>query len=545
MSKRSLLLLLFGILLSACVTHKEYRVLGDIESFIEDYPDSALARLKTVDTLALRTKRAKAKYSLLLAMALDKCYIDTTNICVIAPAIDYYGQNGDRDNQMKAYYYLGRIQGNRGDYYSAMNAYTTAFDLAEKSEDNDFKCLICAELARVYSRNGNAPRGLYYSQESKKFADLANNGFNSWIMEGRIADGYANNKQWAKADSLFDVFLDRPILDTSIYASFVLSASRIAVRKTPGDADKCIRLYKKAVSLGKRPDVTNLSVLAFAYDKTGQEATADYILSVVMNYLGDTKNSVVDLWRYRIEKQRGHYETALPLFESCIQAQDSLLVASLQESFDRIQKDYFREKSNRISAEKKAQAVKAGILIVIFAMLSVTIFILYRNTKRKWMLDIEAAESLRNDFARLSIEDNNKSVALNQLRQKYNSVFREQFKTLDDLCAAFWSPKKGSKKNLIYAASTRAIEVIRNDALLEETLNNYLEDVMTKLRGDLPQLKDKDFKLIALSIIGFSGKTIASIMNLSVGSVYTYKNRIKQLINNLDSPNKTTYIDLL
>ena len=543
MVKNLLLFCLLGAVFSSCYSWKAYRQLCDIEGYISERPDSALAALRAIDTLKLGSNATRAKYSLLHAMALDKNYIDTTDLRVIAPAIDYYESHGKADDQMKAYYYLGRIHQNAKDYYSAMNALTTAFDYSKDSEDNKFKCLLCANLASIYSKNGNASRDLFYLQQAKDYADQSGSAFNSWIMQGRIAASYANNKEWAKADSLFTVLLERPALDTGYYATFKLWASQVAVRKNPVDPEKCIRLYKEAIALGQQPSVVNMMTVAFAYELVGQNRESDRISSDISSILGDVKIGPVELWKYRINKHRGDYKKALSEFEYSIQTQDSVLVAVLGESFDRIQKDYYSEKANRIAAEKQNQAIVTGIIIVAIIIACAILLFLYLRKQRLWIQQMEEAEALRNDFARLINDDNDKDVALNQLREQYRNVLREQFRILDDLCAAYWSPKRGSKKELIYSASSKAIELIKNDDKLEEKIDQYLDGIMTKLRTDFPNKKDADFKLIALFIIGFSGKTIASIMNLSVGTVYTYKNRIKQEISELDSSNKDRYLE--
>ena len=543
MVKKLLLFCLLGALLSSCYSGKAYRQLRDIEGYISERPDSALAALRAMDTLRLGSKAIRAKYSLLHAMALDKNYIDTTDLRVIAPAIDYYESRGRADDRMKAYYYLGRIHQNAKDYYSAMNAFTTAYDYSGESKDNNFKCLICSCLGTMYSNNGNAVRDLYYSKKAKEYADLAGNKLNSWIMQGRIAACYANNKQWEKADSLYDTFLNQPILDTNRYASYKLWASQVSLRKNPVDANKCIRLYNEAVSLGLRPTLESLIVVAYAHEILGRRNEADRITSAVDAFLGNNRNAFVEVWKYRINKHRGNYDIALAEFENTIQAQDSILVSVVEESFDKVQKDYYNEKANRIAAEKSKQTIVTGIIIVAIIIVCAILLFLYLRKQRLWIQQMEEAESLRNDFARIINEDNNKDVALNQLRGQYLSVFREQFRMLDDLCAAYWSPKRGSKKELIYSASSKTIELIKNDDKLEEKIDQHLDGIMTKLRADFPKKKDSDFKLIALFIIGFSGKTIASIMNLSVGTVYTYKNRIKQEITGLDTPNKDLYLE--
>ena len=68
---------------------------------METHPDSALALLKTIDQSSIIGKESKAKYSLLMSMALDKNYIDTTTFDIIQPAIDYYLSKGNADEKLR------------------------------------------------------------------------------------------------------------------------------------------------------------------------------------------------------------------------------------------------------------------------------------------------------------------------------------------------------------------------------------------------------------------------------------------------------------
>ena len=53
-----------------------YRLLADVDSYIESRPDSALVVLEGIDKAELTSKELEAKYALLLSQALDKNYID-------------------------------------------------------------------------------------------------------------------------------------------------------------------------------------------------------------------------------------------------------------------------------------------------------------------------------------------------------------------------------------------------------------------------------------------------------------------------------------
>ena len=89
-----------------------FRLLEDVDSYIEARPDSALAVLEGIDKSELTSKELEAKYALLLSQALDKNYIDLQSDSIIAPAVRYYENHGTPDERLKMYYYSGRIKQN-------------------------------------------------------------------------------------------------------------------------------------------------------------------------------------------------------------------------------------------------------------------------------------------------------------------------------------------------------------------------------------------------------------------------------------------------
>ena len=78
----------------SCSGTKEQETLNRAEALMESHPDSALIILSTIDKGQLSDKNQKAKYALLMSMALDKNYIDTTTFDVLQPACDYYIEKG-------------------------------------------------------------------------------------------------------------------------------------------------------------------------------------------------------------------------------------------------------------------------------------------------------------------------------------------------------------------------------------------------------------------------------------------------------------------
>lgn len=112
-----------------------WRVLDTAEQIMEIHPDSALSLLSEIDKETLGGNEECARYALLMSMALDKNYIDTTSFDILQPAIDYYLENGSPDERLRTLYYQGRIFMNKSDYDMAMQSFLMANDCIEECKD--------------------------------------------------------------------------------------------------------------------------------------------------------------------------------------------------------------------------------------------------------------------------------------------------------------------------------------------------------------------------------------------------------------------------
>ena len=156
----------------ACSHHSvHWETLAQVESYIEERPDSALTILQGMNKDELSGMEEKAKYALLLSIALDKNYIDRTDFDVLQPAIDYYQRHGTATDKLRTYYYQGRIYTNLGDNASAIIRFSKALNEGKDSKDILTK-------ARVHFAQGNIYNTLYkwdnYIEENKKAAEEAN-----------------------------------------------------------------------------------------------------------------------------------------------------------------------------------------------------------------------------------------------------------------------------------------------------------------------------------------------------------------------------------
>ena len=161
MNMKRICILVLVVLLAAC-SRDTARVLDEAEGYMQPHPDSALATIRAIDTTTLTTRSLRAHYALLHAIALDKNWIDTTDVGVVMPAVDYYAKHGTADEKMKAYYYLGRIQYNGHDPNSAIISYTQAEIASGESQDEGFKGLLAMSMSDIYKSAHYADKELEY-----------------------------------------------------------------------------------------------------------------------------------------------------------------------------------------------------------------------------------------------------------------------------------------------------------------------------------------------------------------------------------------------
>lgn len=132
-----LMLALFLVAAVACSDSGEVgSILDEADEVMETHPDSAMKIIDSIDPSLLRSDQLRARYALLKSMALDKNYIDTTDLKVLQPAIDYYLKNGTPDEKLRTYYYQGRIYQNKNERDSAMRSFMKGIDIADNCKDS-------------------------------------------------------------------------------------------------------------------------------------------------------------------------------------------------------------------------------------------------------------------------------------------------------------------------------------------------------------------------------------------------------------------------
>lgn len=238
--------------------------LDKAESYLEEQPKEALALLTDINRNTLATTLSRARYSLLYSMALDKNCIDTNNVSVIMPAVEYYCKYGTFNDQIKTLYYLGRIQYNGEHYPDAIMSFTKALDILDKSDDYKYCGLINQAIADTYTATYNNDEAIHYMDEAYSYFVKSGDKSLADLTLYTKALALTPLGKYEEADSLFGVIINRGNLPKYVLPDALCGYAISLISTLDKDTDRIEELFSKAVDM--TDTLQNPNVLgAYAY----------------------------------------------------------------------------------------------------------------------------------------------------------------------------------------------------------------------------------------------------------------------------------------
>lgn len=555
-----------SFLLVSCDNRQTKSLLQDVETYIQERPDSALRVLRKVDSLTLNTKSLRARYSLLFAMALDKNYIDTTALSILEPTVAYYERLGSPQDKMLSCYYLGRIYANRKDYPNAVIFYSQA--LRESSADDYYhKGLAYEALANAYSASFN-------TEEELRNAILAHDCFdkirdkNLALSRYKIAQAYHNNEQFDLADSLYSSVYSG--LDSTSKLAFYAMEDQVSndLQREGPDVERDLRLLEYVAEHRGNLSLESYYEYAYLLLLAGKESEAENILSQLSNREANGKTMEI---RYRIAECKGQNEEALALLKSMLSHQNDVVKKKLAQSVFKAQSDYYRLTAE-VSEQKSTIANQRSVIILIAGlMMAGLLYIVFMKRKTALIREkdrlaqaVEESEKLLETVrnrAKQEKEERDKDIfdlksrnererdKIKELRDMYVSLYQKRFYEIGKYYDAASSHRLESIKEKAYhdvISSTQALfEEIASGSegqkKFEARINADLDDIVSKIRSDFPKLKDDDIRFICYLIVGFDTSTISFLMDISKENVRVKKHRLREKLNGYAGPNETLY----
>lgn len=164
---RILLLTLVGCMfMSSCYRRTMSRRFDEIESTISDNPLTAYQELSDIPSEKLLSPSLRARYALLMSLAMDKSYIDVDDDSLIRIAVDYYQDGENTPHKMLSLYSLGIVQLNAGKTQAAIISFIRAKEVACKLSDYHYLGLINRNIGALYRECHDVDQELRCFRES-------------------------------------------------------------------------------------------------------------------------------------------------------------------------------------------------------------------------------------------------------------------------------------------------------------------------------------------------------------------------------------------
>jgi predicted nuclease with TOPRIM domain len=162
---------------------------------------------------------------------------------------------------------------------------------------------------------------------------------------------------------------------------------------------------------------------------------------------------------------------------------------------------------------------------------------------------INELNKTRNDLKELSITVSDKDSLLKTQTLLTNSILEKRFQTLNALSKDYLTlTNQSSPRTGIVSDFKKELDIMANpesQAELERIVNNKHQGIITRLRNQLPKIKDQDIFFLTLIAAGVSRNAICLITKNKQANYYNKCSRLRRKIENSDSTDKQEFLDTI
>ena len=518
--RRLLTILLLGLCLVACTQHSTYwGTLLDIESYIEERPDSALVVLEQIDISQLSNKEEKAKHAVLLSMALDKNYIDKTDFEVLQPAIDYYEDNGSATDKLRTYYYQGRIYQNAGNDAAAIRCYVNALDKGAESNDNLTKARTLVAQSTIY----------YSLMKWDKVYDVSIKAANYYFELGRVNNyvlsllrcigGCIQNNDYDKAKELLDECYQHIDNLPEHIVSEIYSYNLLCLSYSD-DAEVVRRVIIEYTEQVADSKIDYLSI-AGAYTDIGAYHKAESTLQKidVNTFKDDYRVLKYYTTLLRVYEHKDDFKSAYDVYKKFNELNDSIVLSIFESDTQ-----FIEERHNLEMAKARETEVKNRLTIIVLGCavaLMASLYIINLIRKRLKKSRVENAQLLSEKalyeqmYSEVVAERDalNEMIANNTIKEEAMEVIKKRLGVLNTIIVSHLSAKdtdiKRANEELEHLIANRNDFIKSTRLTLEENYPHFFAHLHDK------GLEEFEIDFCCLYAIGLKGKEIKAYTNLT------------------------------
>lgn len=391
---RTLCFMLFSYLLISCSKPSETLLpeLSRAESLMQEYPDSALAILDSMQVPSPSNEMQYATWCLFRTQAQDKNYIIHTSDSLINIALSYFERQNDLNRKMLSFYYKGRVEDDSHNVEDATTNYLKAKEIGKELKDYKILQVICSNLGMVYAYRNLSNQALPEIKEAYKYATLTKDSTNISYFLSHLGRLSAISADWDSCiyyyNQAIEIGMQTQNLRTLSLALNEVSRAHLELK----EYEKAIDCLKKAEKIRNSERHSSIYqtylILGCVYIQTEKYDSATYYLNKSLK----TENvyTITSAYQnlYLVNEKQSKFKEAVKynnLYQTYV---DSLTQIAHAKEISEIQAKYEHEKlinkNNQLEIQN-GNILKIGlsILIIIICIVALTIYIYQRKLIKK------------------------------------------------------------------------------------------------------------------------------------------------------------------
>lgn len=526
----------------SCGQKGVHKVVNDASVLLSERPDSSLALLRSICIDDIHCNKDKARYALLKSAAYDKNYLDISSDSLISIALNYYmGHKGCDKQLMGAYYYSGIVYKNSGDYERAVVSFEKAENIAEAIEDYYHIGLINRNKADIFNGRNNIKEAIELEKKAITSFEKANAPLYLLYAQLSLAVLYNNDKDYESSASLLDSIEHCNADPYFINKCRLLRAEGMIAENN--NLKKAIDTYLSVPE--EYYHFSDYGRLAIAYERIGQKDSSDMMMGkAYQNARNNLDSASIDFMKARVSVSREDYKTAHDLVFHAALVQDSLTRVLLSQSLNNAQRDYYRQDAQmqELRAEHEHRNGVLTIIIIVLLFSLIIVILIGRNREKK--------EVIKEQMAQISMQGKELLEAIKANAFLVSSVFCDKYFNLERIATVYYNCSNDKEKEHLLDEFKKQADGIKNDKNffpdLEKLLNINCNNIMVKIREQIPQIKGTNIRILALLYAGMPYVFIQILIrSQSTNALKTAKNRLKKTILESDAKDKELFLSLL
>ena len=481
-------------------------VIDDIETYIEQSPDSALYVLQNIKSSSITNDGVKAKHALLLSMAMDKTFIEATDFQILQPAIDHYKKHGSSTDRLRMYYYKGRIFKNSGNDEKAMECYVMGLYHGKHSNDSLTIARTLYSKALIHNKLYQFDKYVECMLEAAKyFKEKKQSSYFKALLSAH--NGCIILNDTIKASAIIDT-LSSVADNSNLQQMADLYEAKIAHANKFHSSNASAKLIDDYINSIKEENIKWLSVAAVLY-KIGKYDDCLKAIRYYEKYYPERPGRYYAILSGAHENLQD-YSEALKNYKKYIKISDSLDMAIFKNDTKFIEEKY------NLQIEKLEESRQNHIRISILVSVAFALSGLLLHVRNKYLLSITEKE---NYILRCDQLENEKNQ-LEKIVEKDSGMKYQMKKVLMDRIAILNSffiadiDKSGrsdlrARKELQKLVENRDTFINSTRAVYDISYPNFMQLLKEK------QLTDLEINYCCLYAIGLRIKDVGNYMRTS------------------------------